>query len=97
MISFLFLFFVSGKPLEHFSAVGETAVSALFNKMGWKTCDLDSMPAFLLFDCSGEIVPALTHAENESLLTGTILTVCKLAIVKRLLEKKKKLRLTQNI
>ena len=85
----------SGKPLTHFSAVSETAVSALLQKMACKTCDLDPIPTSLLFDCFEEIVPALTHVVNQSLLSGTFPTVFKHAIVKPLL--KKKLRLTQMI
>ncbi|WP_419595662.1 hypothetical protein, partial [Thiolapillus sp.] len=77
----------SGKPLTHFSAVSETAVSALLKKMACKTCDLDPIPTSLLFDCSDEIVPALTHVVNQSLLSGTFPTVFKHAIVKPLLKK----------
>ncbi|WP_419602649.1 hypothetical protein, partial [Thiolapillus sp.] len=77
----------SGKPLTHFSAVSETAVSALLKKMACKTCDLDPIPTSLLFDCSDEIVPALTHVVNQSLLSGTFQTVFKHAIVKPLLNK----------
>ena len=84
----------SGKPLTHFSAVSETAVSALLKKMACKTCDLDSIPTCLLSKCSDEIVPPPTHVVNESLLSGTFSTVFKHAIVKPLL---KKLRLTQMI
>ena len=65
-----------------------TAVSALLKKMACKTCDLDPIPTSLLFDCSDEIVPALTHVVNESLLSGTFPTVFKHAIVKPLLKKK---------
>ena len=67
----------SGKPLTHFSAVSETAVSALLKKMACKTCDLDPILTSLLFDCSNEILPALTHVVNESLLSGTFPTVFK--------------------
>ncbi|WP_419652762.1 hypothetical protein, partial [Thiolapillus sp.] len=91
----LLISFFSGKPLTHFSAVSETAVSALLKKMACKTCDLDPIPTSLLFDCSDEIVPALTHVVNQSLLSGTFPTVFKHAIVKPLL--KKNLRLTQMI
>ena len=63
--------------------------------MASKTCDLDPIPTSLLFDCSDEIVPALTHVVNQSLLlSGTFPTVFKHAIVKLLL---KNLRLTQMV
>ncbi|WP_295513932.1 reverse transcriptase domain-containing protein, partial [Thiolapillus sp.] len=55
--------------------------------MACKTCDLDPIPTSLLFDCSDEIVPALTHVVNQSLLSGTFPTVFKHAIVKPLLKK----------
>ena len=82
----LLISFFSGKPLTHFSAVSETAVSALLKKMSCKTCDLDPIPTSLLFDCSDEIVPALTHVVNQSLLSGTFPTVFKHTIVKLLLK-----------
>ena len=50
--------------------------------MACKTCDLDPIPTSLVFDCSDEIVPALTNVVNESLLSGTFPTVFKHAIVK---------------
>ena len=49
----LLIGFFSGKPLK---------------KMACKTCDLDPIPTSRLFDCSDEIVPALTHVVNQSLL-----------------------------
>ena len=55
--------------------------------MARKTWDLDPITTSLLFDCSDEIVPVLTHVVNESLLSGTFPTVFKHAIVKPLLKK----------
>ena len=55
--------------------------------MACKTCDLDPIPTSLLFGCSDEIVPALTHVVNQSVLSGTFPTVFKHAIVKPLLKK----------
>ena len=55
--------------------------------MACKTCDLDPIPTSLLFDCSDEIVPALTRVVNQSLLSGTFQTVFKHSIVKPLLKK----------
>ena len=55
--------------------------------MACKTWDLDPIPTSLLFDCSDEIVQALTHVVNQSLLSGTFPTVFKHAIVKPLLKK----------
>ena len=77
----------SGDPQTQFSAVSETAVSALFKKMAPKSCDLDLIPTSLLFDCFDEIVPALTHVVNELLLSGTFPTVFKCPVVKPLLKK----------
>ena len=62
-------------------------VSALLKEMACKTCDLDPIPTSLSFDCPDEIVPALTHVVNQSLLSGTFQTVFKHAIVKPLLKK----------
>ena len=64
-----------------------TAVSAPLKMMACKTHDLDPIPTFLLFDSSDEIVTALTHVVNESLLSGTFPAVFKHAIVKPLLKK----------
>ena len=64
--------------------------------MACKTWDLDPIPTSRLFDCADEIVPALTHVVNESLLSGTFPTVFKHAIVKPLLKKKKKPSLDPN-
>ena len=44
----------SGDPLTQFSAVSETAVSALLKKMAPKSCDLYSIHS-ISFDCSDEI------------------------------------------
>ena len=71
--------------------MSERAVSALLKKIACKTCDLDPTPSSLFFDCSDEIVPALTNVVNESLLSGTFPTVFKHATVNTLLTKKKNL------
>ena len=54
--------------------------------MACKTCDLDPIPTSLLFGCSDEIVPVLTHVVNQSVLSGTFPTVFKHAIVKPFLK-----------
>jgi hypothetical protein len=76
-----------GNPLKLFSDVSQAAVSALLKKMAPKTCELDPIPTALLFDCSDEVVPALTYVLNESLRSGTFPTVFKQAVVKPLLKK----------
>ena len=76
-----------GNPLKLFSDVSEAAVSAFLKKMAPKTCELDPIPTALLFDCSDEVVPALTYVLNESLRSGTFPTVFKQAVVKPLLKK----------
>ena len=54
-----------GDLLTQFSAVRETAVSALLKKTAPKSCDLDPIPTSLLFNSSDEIVSALSHIINK--------------------------------
>ena len=76
----------SSDLLTQFSAVRETAVSALLKKTVPKSCDLDLIPTSLLFNSSDEIVAVLSHVINKSLLSNTFPTVFKRAVVKPLVK-----------
>ena len=67
--------------------VTEDTVRKTMLKMSPKTCDLDCMPTSLIFECTDELLPALTNVINVSLSAGTVLKCLKKAIVKPLLKK----------
>ena len=71
--------------------VTQEAVLKCVKKMSPKTCALDPIPTSLLFECSDQVVPLLITIVNQSLATGIFPSCIKSAIVKPLLEKKKKL------
>ena len=70
-----------------FRPVSEDDVRKMILKSSPKSCELDPMPTFLLFECIDEVVPAITHVVNEYFLSGTFPSMFKTAIVKPLLKK----------
>ena len=77
----------SGTQLETFEPVSEDCVRETLEKMPKKSCDLDPIPALLLFDCLDEITPIVTDIMNKSLLSGVVPQCFKHALVKPLLKK----------
>ena len=67
--------------------VSEKTVPEILNKSAPKTCDLDPIPASLLFECLDTILPTLTAVINKSLTSGIFPQVYKATIVKPLLKK----------
>ena len=77
----------SGVPFMHFDVVSEAFALGTMIKMSPKTCDLDAIPSTLRFDCTDNVLPALTIVINVSLSSGTIPKSPKNAILKPLLNK----------
>ena len=77
----------SGVPFMHFDVVSEAFAHGTMIKMPPKTCDLDAIPSTLRFDCTDNVLPALTIVINLSLSSGTIPKSPKNAILKPLLNK----------
>ena len=55
--------------------------------MPQKSCNLDPIPTFALYDCLDEIIPIVTSITNKSLPSGIVPQCFKHALVKPLLEK----------
>ena len=72
----------SGTSLTQFDVVTEDTVRKTILKMSPKTCDLDCMPTSLLFECTDDLLPALTNVINVSLSAGTVPKCLKKAILK---------------
>ena len=60
----------SGTSLTQFDVVTDTVHKTML-KMSPKTCDLDCIPTSLLFECTDDLLPALTNVINVSLSAGT--------------------------
>ena len=56
--------------------------------MPQKSCDLDPIPTFDLFDCLYEIIPIVTSIMNKSLSSGIVPQCFKHALVKPLFKKR---------
>ena len=52
-----------------------------------KTCELDAFPTPLFLECIDSLLPCITAAFNNSLVSGVFPSVYKSAIVKPLLKK----------
>ena len=77
----------SGTSLAEFQPVTEDYVKSILKKMPKKSCDLDPIPASVLFSCVDEITPLITTIMNRSLSSGVVPQCFKHAIVKPLLKK----------
>ena len=76
-----------GSVLTCFHAVTEKNVRETKQKMPSTTCELDPIPASLLFECFDEIAPVLTDIVNACLSTGSVPDSLKQAIDKPLRKK----------
>ena len=72
---------------DAFQPVSEEHVRNVIVKSAPKTCSLDPIPTSLFVGCSDELLPAVTHIINSSLVSGVVPPVFKTAIVKPLLKK----------
>ena len=55
-------------------------------EMPKKSCDLDPIPASVLYDCLDKIIPIVTSIMNKSLSSGIVPRCFKHALVKPLLK-----------
>lgn len=76
-----------GTPFKQFEPVTEACVKTVLQKMPKKSCDLDPIPASVLYDCLNEITPIVTDIINKSLSSGIVPQHFKHALVKPLLKK----------
>ena len=56
----------SGCPLVEFRPVSQEFVRDLLKRTPPKSCELDSMPATLMYECMDVLLPSLTQIINES-------------------------------
>ena len=70
-----------------FEPVTEDCVRDLVMQSSSSTCDLDPLPTSLLKDCLDILVPYITKIINESLSSGIVPSIYKLAHVKPLIKK----------
>ena len=77
----------SGCPLVEFRPVSQEFVRDLLKRTPPKSCELDSMPTTLMYECMDVLLPSLTQIINESLTTGVFPPDFKTAIVKPQLKK----------
>ena len=78
---------VHWRCLDAFQSVSEEHVRNVILKSAPKTCSLDLMPTSLFVECLDELLPAVTHIINSSLVSGIVPPEFKTAIVKPLLKK----------
>ena len=76
-----------GPFFEHFEPVTEEFVKKLCLSSSPKTCELDPIPSSLLCECIDVLLPYITHAVNDSLMSGSFPSIFKSAIVRPLLKK----------
>ena len=71
---------------DAFQLVSEEYVRNIILKPAPITCSLDPIPTSLFDECLDELLPAVTHIINSSLVSGVVLPEFKTAIVKPLLK-----------
>ena len=77
----------SGTPLTAFTPVSEECVKKLILATAPKSCELDPIPTKLLFQHIDQLSPTITHIMNASIVSGSVPTEFKRALVKPLLKK----------
>ena len=70
-----------------FQPVSEEHIRNVILKSALKTCLLDPIPKYLFIECLDELLPAVTHIINSSLVSGVVPPEFKIAIVKPFLKK----------
>lgn len=77
----------TGNLFNSFQPVTENDVTKIIWKMPPKSCDLDPLPTTLLLEHLDVLIPSITSIINASLLTGSVPSDLKIALVKPLLKK----------
>ena len=78
----------NGTPFVKFDTVSEKDVKDLIMSMPTKSCILDPLPTILTKTCLDDLVPLITTIINSSLLSGSVPSQFKQAVVTPLLKKK---------
>ena len=60
----------SEQPSSSFRPVSEQTVRNVIANSARKTCQLDPVPTFLLYDCLDALLSYITHVLDESLVSG---------------------------
>ena len=76
-----------GVPLINVMPITESDVERLVAVAPCKTCELDSIPTWLLKQCSSELVPLITTIINASLTKSVVPPDVKRAVIRPLLKK----------
>ena len=77
----------SGTASAEFQLDTEDFVKTIVQEMPKNSCDLDTIPTSVLYDCLDDIIPILTCIMNKSLSSGTAPQCFKHVLVKPLLKK----------
>ena len=75
------------QKLKTFRPATEDEVREVLKKTAKKSCSLDPIPAFLLMECTEELLPAITRIINLSLSTSHVPTALKTVVVTPVLKK----------
>ena len=78
---------VTNRTLISYNNLSERNVSDLIKNSAKKSCVLDPMPAYLIYDSLDVVVPVITRMVNASLSTGYFQDELKEAVVNPLLKK----------
>ncbi|XP_068742223.1 uncharacterized protein [Montipora capricornis] len=73
--------------LCEFSPTSVHELSSLLKNTSSKSCVLDPIPAILMIECYDNLLPVITNIVNLSLITATVPTAFKEAVVDPLLKK----------
>ena len=73
--------------LDHFRPASYDEVYRLITSYGNKSCELDSIPTWLLKECVNELLPLILPIINNSLSTGVFPSICKQTVIRLLLKK----------
>ena len=75
------------KFLSSFQLESTENICKVLQQSASKSCEHDPMPAWLLKQCSDELLPAITSFINSSLETGFVPSDLKVSIIRPLLKK----------
>ena len=76
-----------GKPLDSFEIITEQEVREIILKSPTKSCELDSLPTFLLKECIDDVIGYITDLINVSLTSGSVSDIFKRAIIRPSIKK----------
>ena len=83
---FTMIYFVRLLSVIHSVWKSEQELNSVIRKSKPTTCPVDPIPAPLLLDFLGDLLPALSQIVNDSLLSGSFPSVLKRAVKKSTLD-----------